>query len=413
MGSLTFAIVGASLAGAHAAHQLRKDGFDGRVVLIGAEPHLPYDRPPLSKGVLLGETEPEATALWAEADFAAADIELVLGARATRIRTVERLLELDGGAADGGRSLPVDKILLCTGVTARRPTIPGMNLPNVTALRTLDDALRLREQLQPGARVVVIGFGFIGAEVAAAAAALGSQVSLLESAALPLQRVLGPQIGGRYRDLHLEHGVDVRLGAQVAELRGLDRCREVVLADGAALPADLVVVGIGADPAVALAETADLATANGVLVDAHCRTSVPGIYACGDVAARPSAYASGPLRLESWQNAYRQAVAAAKSMLGSAEPFDDLPWFWTDQYDVKMQMAGLPSAACEFVWRPGQGDMDGAAFYLADGVVRAVVGFNRPRDVRAGMDLIRKGVAVRPAELADASVDLRTLAAQG
>ena len=402
----TFAIVGASLAGAHAAHQLRKEGFDGRILLIGAETHLPYDRPPLSKGVLLGTVEPAATALWSQADHAQADIEVMLATRVTRIRPTQRALELDDDS-----DIMVDRILLCTGAHPRTLAVPGLELSGVHPLRTLEDAVLIRDALQPGARVVVIGFGFIGAEVAAAAAIRGCRVTLLEAAALPMQRVLGATVGQRYCDLHKEHGVEVRLSSGVTEIRGKDHCRAVVLTDGNETPADVVVYGVGVTPSTELAEAAGINVANGIVVDAHCRTSIDGVFACGDVAARPSSFATANIRIESWQNAYKQGVAAAKSMLGSNEPFDDLPWFWTDQYDVKMQMAGLPSPTDETIWRPAPNGRDGVALYVSEGLCRAVVGFNRPREVRAGTELIRRRVPINRAALADASVDLGVFAA--
>jgi len=405
MARKTFAIVGASLAGGHAAHQLRKDGFDGQILLIGAEHHPPYDRPPLSKAILLGEVEPPSTALWSEDDYVQAEIDVVLGTRVTRIDAAGRALEFENG-----RGATVDRILLCTGSSPRRPPVPGLDLPGVHTVRTLEDAVSVRDALLPGTEVIVIGFGFIGAEVAAAAAARGCKVTLVETAALPMQRVLGPDAARLYCALHERHGVTVRLNTGVAEVRGAGRCSTVVLTDGRELRADLVVYGVGAAASTELAESAGIACGAGILVDAQCRTSNSEVFACGDVASRPSSFASGHIRLESWQNAYKQAVAAAKSMLGSTEPYDELPWFWSDQYDVKMQMAGLPSPTDEVVWRGAPDSPSRSAFYVADGRVRAVLGFNRPRDVRSGTDLIRQGVVVDKARLADESVDLRSLA---
>jgi 3-phenylpropionate/trans-cinnamate dioxygenase ferredoxin reductase subunit len=392
----TFAIVGASLAGAHAAHQLRRDGFDGRIVLIGAERHLPYDRPPLSKSVLVGEAEPATTALWSESDYAEADIDVLLATRVTRIRPAERVVELDNGL-----DMVADQILLCTGSYPRKLRIPGLEQQGVFALRTLDDSVRLHGALLPGASVVVIGFGFIGAEVAAAAVKRGCEVKLVEAAALPMQRVLGSEVAQRYCDLHREHGVDIHLNAAVGKVRGNGRCQSVVLANGCELPADVVVYGVGASPSTELAETAGIEVDNGVVVDARCQTSIDGIFACGDVAIRPSTFSTGNIRLETWQNAYRQGMAAAKAMLGSKEPFDELPWFWTDQYDVKMQLAGLCYPSDEVIWRGAQDSFDCLVFYISESRVRAVLGFNRPRDVRAVMHLIRKQVPVNSAELGD------------
>jgi 3-phenylpropionate/trans-cinnamate dioxygenase ferredoxin reductase subunit len=401
----TFAIVGAGLAGGHAAHQLRKDGFDGQILLIGAEDHPPYDRPPLSKAILLGDAEPPATVLWSEDDYTQAEIDLVLATRVTRINTAGRALEFESG-----RSVTVDRIVLCTGSSPRRPTIPGLELHGVHSVRTLEDAVSVRDALLPGAEVVVIGFGFIGAEAAAAATARGCKVTLVETAALPMQRVLGAEAARLYCALHEQHGVTVLLNTGVAEVRGAGRCGAVLLTDGRELRADLVIYGVGAVASTDLAETAGIACGNGIVVDAQCRTSNSEVFACGDVATRPSSFVNGHIRLESWQNAYKQGVAAAKSMLGCADSYDEVPWFWSDQYDVKMQMAGLASPTDEVVWRGAPDGPSRSAFYLADGRVRAVLGFNRPRDVRAGTDLIRKGDMVDKAGLADDSVDLRAMA---
>jgi 3-phenylpropionate/trans-cinnamate dioxygenase ferredoxin reductase component len=224
-----------------------------------------------------------------------------------------------------------------------------------------------------------------------------------------MQRVLGAEAGQLYCGLHAKNGVDIRLNAIVKEIRGDGQCRAVVLDDGTELAADVVVYGVGAAATSELAEAAGIAVANGIVVDAQCRTSIEGIWACGDVATRPSSFAPGNIRLESWQNAYRQGVAAVKSMLGSDEPFDDLPWFWTDQYDVKMQLAGLPSPTDTVVWRGNPAAFDCTAFYVSGGLLKAVVGMNRPRDVRPAMDLIRNRIPVDPAQLADESVNLRAL----
>jgi 3-phenylpropionate/trans-cinnamate dioxygenase ferredoxin reductase component len=400
----TFAVVGANLAGGHAAHQLRRDGFDGRIVLIGAEPHLPYERPPLSKDILTGTADPEQAAIWTERDFADAGIELALGIRVTALDPRGRALALDDG-----RSLTVDKVLLCTGATPRRLPIPGDGLVGVHCLRDLDDAVRLRDALAPGARVVIVGAGFIGAEVAAAAVQRGCDVSLLEVAPLPLQRVLGPEVGALYAELHRQRGVDVRLGVAVEAFEGRGACERVRLGDGAAVDADLVVCGVGASPATELAERAGVRVGNGVLVDWACRTSIENVFAAGDVACRPSSYATAPIRLESFQNAQDQGIAAARAMLGAAMVFDDVPWFWSDQYDVKLQVAGLPGADAEVIWRGDPSELRACAFYLRDGIVQGAVGLNAPRDVRGAMDLIRRRAPVDRAVLTDPSVDLRKL----
>lgn len=399
----TYAIVGANLAGGQAAHELRRCGFDGRIVLIGAEPHLPYERPPLSKDVLLGRTEAAATRIWPEDAYPAAAIEVRLGVRATRLRPSDRRVELDDGSA-----LTVDKVLLCTGATPRRLGIPGLDRVGVHHLRTLDDAVALRAGLTPGARVVVIGAGFIGAEVAAAAVQTGCQVTLLEAAPLPLLRVLGAELAALYSGLHRDHGVDLRVGVNVAAVIGDGSCRAVALDDDTVIDADVVVCGVGVTPATGLAADAGINVTNGVEVDWYGRTSIAEVSAAGDVAARPSSYTDVLIRLESWQNAQNQAIAAARAMVDpEAAAFDDLPWFWSDQYDVRLQLAGFPRPDDTVIWRGDPASYQAAAFYLRNGIVAAVVGLNRPRDVRAGMTLITSRAAVQAQALADESVDLR------
>jgi 3-phenylpropionate/trans-cinnamate dioxygenase ferredoxin reductase subunit len=399
----TVAIVGANLAGGHVAHALRREGFDGRVVLIGAEPHLPYERPPLSKDVLIGTAEPSSTQVWPEAAYVDAAIEPVLGTRVTRIDPAARRVELATGA-----SLTADHVVLCTG-SHPRPVPVGRRLAGMHDLRTLDDALALRAELRAGCRLVVVGAGFIGAEVAAAGIALGCDVTMIELAALPLQRVLGAEVGRLYAALHAARGVDLHLGVGVASIEGDDRCRAVVLSDGSRIETDLVVFGVGVVPAAELAEAAGIVVGNGIVVDHACRTSIPEVLAAGDVTCRPTSFAPGPIRLETWQNAQNQAIAAAKTIAGTEVRFDDVPWFWSDQYDVNLQVAGIPQPHHDVVWRGSGEGMDGVAFYLDGEVVAAAVGLNRPRDVRAAMSLVQQHRQVRRADLSDESVDLRRL----
>jgi 3-phenylpropionate/trans-cinnamate dioxygenase ferredoxin reductase subunit len=400
----TIAIVGASLAGGQAALSLRQNGFDGRVVLVGGESHPPYERPPLSKAVLLGEADPATTLLVPPSRYDEVDIELVLGVRAKAIRPTDRSVVLDDG-----RSIVVDRLLLTTGAQPRSISLPGRELIGVHELRTLDHAVALRDALQPGARVVVIGAGFIGAEVAAIARARGCSVALVEMAELPLQRVLGAEVGALYAAMHRAKGVDLHLNARPVAILGDTRCTAVELDNGAVLEADVVVCGVGVSPAIELAAEAGALIDNGITVDGLCRTTIPNVYAAGDVASRPTSFAPGRIRLESWQNAQNHGIAAAAAMLGSAEEFDDLPWFWSDQYEVNLQLAGLPSAQDTVVWRGDTDAFDCAAFYLRDGLITGVIGLNRPRDVRATMDLIRRRIPVDPASLADESTDLRSL----
>jgi 3-phenylpropionate/trans-cinnamate dioxygenase ferredoxin reductase subunit len=392
MTNQTFAILGASLAGAHAAFQLRKDGFDGEILLIGDEKHLPYDRPPLSKAFLLGKVDEGALLLRPETDYSDAQITPVLSTRVTSIDTTDRSLK-----TLSGKSISFDKLLICTGARARPLPFAPQAKNGIYTLRSLDDAVEVRAELKPGRKIVVIGFGFIGAEVAAAAQELGCQVTMVEASPAPMQRVLGAEGASRYCNLHGGRGIDIRLNTSVLQIQDAPSGKTVILSDGSELACDAVVYGIGSVPNCGFVQQCGIEVANGIVVNEYCETSVEGIYAAGDVASRPSAYSTGLVRLESWQNAYRQAVAAARSMLGHREPYDDIPWFWSDQYETKMQLAGLPGAHDQIVWHDQSDDgFSATAFYFTQRRLTAVLGLNRPRDVRFGMEVIKAGGEVTP-----------------
>ncbi|MET8948894.1 FAD-dependent oxidoreductase [Streptomyces sp. NPDC004542] len=400
----TYVVVGANLAGGRAAEGLRAAGFDGRILLIGAEPEPPYERPALSKEILKGTMEPEQLLLKQADAWESDGVELVLDTRVTRIRPSERSLELDSGA-----TVRADKILLSTGGRVRRLTMPGAELEGVRYLRTLEDALAIREHLRPDAPVVVVGAGFVGAEVAASARQLGARVTVLEAAEVPLQRALGERMGRLYARYHRERGIDLRTGVSVERFEGDRRVRGVVTSGGERFDAECVVVGVGIEPATELAEQAGIATGNGILVDEYGRTSLENVYAAGDVACFPHAIIGGRVRLESWQNAQNQAVNTARTMLGERTPFVEVPWFWSDQFDLNLQMAGDTSAADDIVVRGSTEAARFSAFYLREGVLTGVLGVNRPRDVRAAMKHIHSGVRLDPAQLTDEQVDIRKL----
>jgi 3-phenylpropionate/trans-cinnamate dioxygenase ferredoxin reductase component len=403
--SETFVIIGAGLAGVRAAATLRTEGFDGRVVLVGAEPHLPYDRPPLSKELLQGAESQADIHLHPEEFYAEQAIELRLGAEVSKL--VQHGLRV---VLASGEELAADAVLLCTGGVPRRLNVLGSDLDGVHCLRSVDDALAIRRELASGASVVVVGAGWIGSEVAASARALGCEVTIVEIAPKPLGQVLGDEICNVYARLHRDRGVDLRTGVGVERLGGAGRVQEVVLTDGSTIPANVVVVGIGMEPVTALAEDAGIAVDNGVLVDECGATSVPGVFAAGDVANRLDTGTGLRVRREHWQSAHKHAVSTAKSMLGKREPFTEVPWFWSDQYDVNLQMAGDPGAADRVVTRGNVDNLNFAAFYLQVERLVAAVGVNRPRDVRGAMKLIEEGLPVDPAALSDADVDLLRLA---
>jgi 3-phenylpropionate/trans-cinnamate dioxygenase ferredoxin reductase component len=368
----TFAIVGASLAGAKAAETLREEGFDGRLVLLGAEGERPYERPPLSKDYLRGEAERESAYVHAAGFYAEHDIEL---------RTATVVSGVDAGAGEleleGGERLGYDRLLLATGAEPRRLRLPGADLPGIHLLRTFADSDALRERLDAGGRLVVVGAGWIGSEVAASARQRGMDVTVIAPEAVPLERVLGLEVGAVYRELHRDHGVDLRMEAGVVAFEGDGRVERVRLQHGAAIECDAVVVGVGAAPRTGLAEAAGLAVDNGVLVDGRLETSVPGIFAAGDVANHLHPVL-GRLRVEHWDNALQQGPAAARAMLGSEEPYARTPYFFSDQYDVGMEYSGHPAGWDRVVLRGDTASFEFNAFWLAGDRVLAEMGVNAP-----------------------------------
>jgi 3-phenylpropionate/trans-cinnamate dioxygenase ferredoxin reductase subunit len=333
---VTLVVVGASLAGIRAVETLRSEGYDGRLVLVGAEPHLPYDRPPLSKEVLRGDWGTERLPLRRK-DYDELELELRLGRRAVALDAAAREVELDDGARLG-----FDGLLIATGAQPR--TLPGTGgLEGVHVLRTVDDALALRADLEAApARVVVVGGGFIGAEVAASCRARGLEVTMVEPLPAPMERGIGREMGALMAEVHRDHGVDLRLGTGVDAIEGGARVERVKLGDGSVVDADTVVVGIGVAPATDWLESSGIALDDGVVCDASCATSIPGVFAAGDVARAWHPVYGRAIRVEHWTHAVEQGVAAARSLLGHAEPFDAIPLFWSDQYDRKIQLAGLP-----------------------------------------------------------------------
>ena len=399
----TFVIVGAGLAGAKAAETLRAEGFEGRVVLVGAEQDRPYERPPLSKGYLLGQEERAKVFVHDEGWYAENSVDLLVGRRVTRLDRAASSVELDGGERIG-----YDQLLLATGAVPRRLPVPGGDLGGVHYLRRLADSDAMRDAFKSGGRVVVVGAGWIGLEAAAAARTYGCEVTVVEPNPTPLYVALGPEMGAFFGDLHRRHGVDLRQGVGVTGFAGDGRVSAVTTAEGT-LPADAVVVGVGVRPDTELAETAGLAVDDGVVVDESLRTSDPDVYAVGDVASRWSPRYGRRIRLEHWANALHGGPAAAKSMLGQELDHDDPPYFYTDQYDVGMEFVGwfAPGGYDRVVTR---GDVDGQAFHafwLAAGRVVAGMHVNLWDDgIEPVRQLIRGGAQVDPDRLADTSTPL-------
>src|SRR3954470_4924846 len=354
----TFVIVGASLAGAKAAETLRTEGFDGRVVLVGAEEARPYERPPLSKDYLRGEVGREKVYVHDESFYAEHDIELRLG------RTVTDLdLGLQQLTLRHGERLRYDRLLLATGSEPRHLPIPGGSLDGVLYLRSVEDSDALRERLDRGGSMVVIGAGWIGAEVAASARQRGLDVTVIEPASVPLERVLGSELGAVYRDVHVDHGVEMVLGAGVDAFEGDGAVERVRASDGRVFECDFAIVGIGVVPRTELAVAGALAVDNGIVCDRNLETSVPGIFAAGDVAQHDHPFL-GPTRVEHWSNALHQGPAAARNMLGREQAYDRVPYFFSDQYDVGMEYTGQATAGSRLVVRGDTAAREFIAFWV-------------------------------------------------
>jgi len=383
-------IVGASLAGYWAAETLRRDGFEGRISLIGDEHHAPYDRPPLSKKYLAGDLDDDRLALTTAERLADLQLDLRLGCSATGLDVAGRTLEVDGAAE------PFDGLVIATGTRCR--TLPGTaGLAGVHTLRTRDDAAAIRDALADGARrLMVVGAGFIGAEVASTAIGRGVEVTMVEALEAPFGRVLGVEMGAVMADVHRHHGVDLRTGVGVDEVLGDGRVAGVRLADGATLDVDLLLVGIGVVPNTEWLEGSGLTLDNGVVCDGTC-LAAPGVVAAGDVARWPNPRYGELMRVEHWDNAVQQGVHAARRLLQSDEeatPFAPVPWFWSDQYDRKVQLAGRPHPDDEVrVVAGSTAEHRFAAFYGRDGRFTAALGMNRPRQVMQSKGLLEAGAS--------------------
>ena len=395
-------IIGAGHAGGSAAALLRQYGFDGEIVLAGEETAAPYQRPPLSKAWLKGEAGLEDLLLRPESFYAEQNIDLRTGVTATAIDAAGKAVTF----ADGGGET-YDVLILATGSTARRLAIPGADRSDLLELRTLDDAERLKSALSPGKRLAVVGGGYVGLEAAASARALGAEAVVIERMDRVLARVASATLSAFFTNLHRRHGVEILTGAEVAGFEN----GGVRLADGGLIAADTVLVGVGALAREALARTAGLACENGVVVDESARTSDPSIYAIGDVTHRPIPVHSGRMhRLESVPNALEQAKQAAAAIVGRAAPAPEVPWFWSDQYDVKLQIAGLPFDADRQVVRGDPASGAVAVFHLQGDRIVCVEAVNAPAEFMGGRLLIGKGTPVDTALLADPSISIKAVA---
>jgi 3-phenylpropionate/trans-cinnamate dioxygenase ferredoxin reductase subunit len=398
-------IVGASLAGGRAAAELRERGFEGHIRLIGAEPQLPYERPPLSKDYLRGESDLAGALVHDEAWWREHDVELLLDSTATAIDAGAKRVTL----ADG-RELGYDALLLANGARSRQLSVPGSDLDGLHYLRTVADADALRVRLQKGGHLVVVGAGWIGSEVAASARQLGVEVTVIDPLELPNVRVFGPEVAGFYRDVHVQHGVHFVLGDEVSAFEGDGKVSAVRTRAGEIITCDAVVVAVGAAPNVELAQAAGLTVDGGIVVDGQLRSSAPAIYAAGDVAKVYYSFYDEHIRLEHWSAALEQGPTAARSILGDETSYDVLPYFFSDQYDVGMEYSGLADPGDQVVFRGERDSGEFIAFWLRDGAVVAGMNVN-VWDVNEHVQaLIRSRRVVDVAALTDPSTDLAALA---
>jgi len=400
-----FVIVGASLAGGGAAATLRQEGFDGRVVLIGAEPQPPYERPPLSKEYLRGESPFERALVQPHGFYDENGIETRFGVRAARVDAAGKAVELD----DGER-VAYEKLLVATGGRNRSFPIPGLDLEGIYSLRTVADSDGIRAEIAPGRKAVVVGMGFIGSEVAASLRQSGVDVVVIDRNEVPLRRVLGEEVGRVMEEIHRDHGTTMIFEDTVAAFEGDGRVERVTTGRGHRIECDFVVVGLGVEPVTDLLAGTGVEIDNGVVVDEYCRTGVEGIYAAGDVANHYHPVFGRRIRVEHWQNALKQGPAAARNMLEKGEPYDEIPWFWSDQYEHNLQYAGFHTEWDELVVRGSMEERNFVAFYRKDRRILAAVAVNRGKDLRRSMPLIKAREPLDAAKLCDLDVDLRELA---
>ncbi|BCF91918.1 NAD(P)/FAD-dependent oxidoreductase [Paraburkholderia largidicola] len=396
----TIVVIGGGQAAGWVVKTLRKTGFEGRLVMIADEIHLPYERPPLSKAVLSGDADIDTVRLFASDDFASLNVEAWQPDVATQIDRAQRIVR-----TQSGREVQYDRLVIATGGAARKLPASLVKTDHIAYLRTLDEASALGERLRASKHVLVIGGGWIGLEVAATARKLGVAATVVEGAPRLCARSVPPAVSDFLLDLHRSNGVDVRLSAALTSLdTHPDDASKVraTLADGTSIDADFAVAGIGLTPHTSLAEAAGLPVNDGIVVDEHGMTNDPRIFACGDVANHPSAWLKRRVRLESWANAQNQAIVVAKAMLGQFEPYAEIPWFWSDQYDVNLQILGDIPADAELVVRGDVSARRATLFHVADGGVRGVIAINTPRDLKLARKWMTQGRTVDVAALADA-----------
>jgi len=399
------AIAGAGHAAGRAVEALRGGGFKGRLVLVGEEQWLPYERPHLSKDLLAGKSELDTLLVRPARWYEEQEVELILETRVEAIDRPAARLRLSGG-----RSIAYDRLLLATGARPRPLAVEGADAPGVHAIRNIGDTLALRARLRNGARLLVVGAGFIGLEVAAIARGLGCSVTVLEAGPQPLSRVAPSSVGEFFAELHRFHGVDLRMNTTIERIgRTANRGLVAFASDGFEWQGDAIVAGIGSLPNVELAAQAGLHVDNGIRTDAWGRTADPAIYAAGDATSHFNPLLGRHVRLETWQNAQNQAIAVAKVMAGGSEPYSEVPWFWTDQYGINFQSAGMPLAWDTVVWRGAPDSRQCCVFYLQEGTVVGGATINQGRQMRTLKQMIARAAQVDAGMLQDDAVPLEKL----
>jgi 3-phenylpropionate/trans-cinnamate dioxygenase ferredoxin reductase subunit len=399
-------IIGSGQAGFQTAASLRTEGYQEKITLIGEEPHIPYQRPPLSKGFPLGTQDFESIELRPKQFYQDHQIDLLAGEKVAAIERAARQVKLESG-----RLFPYEKLVLAVGARNRTLSLKGAELDGVLYLRSLDEAVVVKDRLKNAQNIVVIGGGFIGLELAAVACSLGKSVTVLEALPRLMPRVVAPLISDFYRELHKSKGVKVVCGASVSEMEGLGgKVRGVLLTDGTQYSADLVLIGVGVVPNIELAQNAGLRIANGIAVNEYLHTNNENIFAIGDCAEHPCVFANARIRLESVQNAADQAQCVAATIAGRRNVYRALPWFWTDQFDVKLQMAGISHGHDCVVARGNAESRKLSVFYFKAGRLIAIDSINRPLDHMMGRKLIANRVQLTPEQAADESVDLKKMA---
>ena len=400
----TFVIVGASQAGGWVANSLRSEGFEGKIILIGEEEHIPYERPPLSKEALLGDVSVESTYFWKKQTLEESKIDLRLGTRVSSIdRTAKKVI------TENGEEISFNKLAITTGARVRKLSIEGSQLPGVFYLRTIDDTLEIKNQITKGSNALIIGGGWIGLECAATLTKLGCKTIVVEAADRLCGRAVTPEISNWMLNYHSKNGVDIHLNTGIESFQGKERLKSAVLSNGEKVDCTVAVVGIGVIPNSELAADAGLDVDNGIVVDEQTQTSDPDIYAAGDVANHPNGILGRRLRLESYENAQNQGITAGKAMLGESEPYSEIPWFWSDQFDANIQMIGIPENWDETATRGKSENNEFVTFYLKNGVIDGAISINNPRDLRFGKRLMQAKKQVSVEDLSNMDVKLQAL----